>query len=290
MFDAYRDIDLDDDPIIVPTCGHFLTISSMDGHVQLREHYEVENDVFVAPKDPEFILDSKQTQMRCPECRMSLRNLDRYGRVARRGLLIESTLKFITSSNREYQPLFDDLIRQAERFEETREMCKSQPVDMVISPENSMDINKLKSIVQCFDTRYLKLKQVYRRIQEYKHSVRVREQPFQRVKELVQVARRRSLTKGEFSFDQSILQTRAHTLAWALLRRCELIFYSDLLALYRNALTGGLNISIDFSASREDCENLAERAAEGDHVLQQVEAYLFWARFAALELGFVDEE
>ena len=50
------------------------------------------------------------TLSRCPECRGSLRNLARYGRIVRRALLDESAKKFTAWSNRKYQELANHLI------------------------------------------------------------------------------------------------------------------------------------------------------------------------------------
>lgn len=38
---TYGDIELDEDPIIVPSCHHLKTLSSMDGHIGMSDYYEL---------------------------------------------------------------------------------------------------------------------------------------------------------------------------------------------------------------------------------------------------------
>ena len=39
MGSAYADVDLDDNPCIIPSCGYILTLESMDGHMDLAKYY-----------------------------------------------------------------------------------------------------------------------------------------------------------------------------------------------------------------------------------------------------------
>ncbi|KAF2022581.1 hypothetical protein EK21DRAFT_82987 [Setomelanomma holmii] len=93
-FTPYKDIDLDIDPCIFTACGHIFTIDSLDGTMGMQEYYEVNllTGNYVRLKtsaEPFSIKDAKP----CPECRASLRNLARYGRIVRRALLDESAKK-----------------------------------------------------------------------------------------------------------------------------------------------------------------------------------------------------
>ena len=46
---AYAEIDLDDNPCIIPSCGHILTLESMDGHMDIAKSYTV--TLFEIPTD-----------------------------------------------------------------------------------------------------------------------------------------------------------------------------------------------------------------------------------------------
>ena len=292
MFESYRNVDVNDDPIIIPACGHILTVSSMDGLVQLADHYELDlAGVPIALKSPELTLDSKHTQLRCPTCRKSLRHLERYGRMSRRGLLIETTLKFITSTNQEYREFFDRLMREAQRLDSTIDEAQWGSGDLVLGDTNTMNFTKLRELSVGDNGRYKEMTKLHAQLCTFVSKLHVREQPFQRVKELVEIARLRNQTQGEFTFDPAIvLQTRAHTLAWALLRRCELVLFSDLLKLRQENSPQGIETAVDFAASRADCRLLGAQALQGNHIQQQAEALLFEARFAALELAFKSEQ
>ena len=101
MMSSYSDVDLDEDPCVFPACGHFYTITTMDGHLSLGEHYLLDADGRpTALKASDDGLDVDKTRIVCPDCRRSLRDVPRYGRVVRRALMIQSTLKFITWSRR----------------------------------------------------------------------------------------------------------------------------------------------------------------------------------------------
>ena len=41
MGSSYNEIDLDKLPCIIPSCGHILTLESMDGHMDISKYYNV---------------------------------------------------------------------------------------------------------------------------------------------------------------------------------------------------------------------------------------------------------
>ena len=38
---TFEGVDLDEDPCIVPSCGHILTLESMDGHMSMSDFYVI---------------------------------------------------------------------------------------------------------------------------------------------------------------------------------------------------------------------------------------------------------
>lgn len=117
--------------------------------------------------------------------------------------------------------------------------------------------------------------------------MRKEEQPFQRVRDLVEARRRQpNIDVPEFAFDQSILQTRGQLLAQALHLRCDLIIITDLVSAWDNMpaiLRDNASLSIDLTSTRELCLKLSSAAQKSMNILQQAEANIFWAQFAALE-------
>ncbi|KAG0030883.1 hypothetical protein BGZ82_007221 [Podila clonocystis] len=75
--------DVDDDPILVLSCSHAWTMSTLDGMMEMGNYYESEID----PETEETTYIAKRplpgnevSQVSCPSCRMPIMRLFRYGR------------------------------------------------------------------------------------------------------------------------------------------------------------------------------------------------------------------
>ncbi|THX89161.1 hypothetical protein D6D05_01461 [Aureobasidium pullulans] len=139
-------------------------------------------------------------------------------------------------------------------------------------------------------TRYGEVIALRHNIDNLRGLVSKDEQPFKRVQELVRYARVvQKQTQSDFKFDDSvILQTRCSALTTALLLRCDLMILSDVLSVRSlKAIPVDTVTTVDFSRDRRDCETLFQIADQGQHHLQQAEALIFWAQFAALEVSWL---
>ena len=77
---SYKEIELDNDPIIVLPCNkHFYCISTLDEIMELKKYYVEENNNFVASCRPSGV---SVTPKCCPECRKKIHSIKRYGRVS----------------------------------------------------------------------------------------------------------------------------------------------------------------------------------------------------------------
>ncbi|KAF9584715.1 hypothetical protein BGW38_005439, partial [Lunasporangiospora selenospora] len=83
MQETLANVDLNDDPILVLSCGHALTMSTLDGMMEINQFYEEEMD----PKTGASSFVSKlplpgshPLQMGCPHCRKPIMDPLRYGR------------------------------------------------------------------------------------------------------------------------------------------------------------------------------------------------------------------
>jgi hypothetical protein len=286
MMSQYGEIDLDEDPCIFPTCGHFYTIATMDGHLSLGDHYILNgNGLPSALKAPDDGLDVDKTRIVCPDCRQSLRQLPRYGRVVRRALLIQSTLKFITWSNKDYVKFYG-LFTNAQRYlQQTLEKASPGQISLRLAESRDEQIRTIKQTMS--KLRYGAIISLRNQIHNFRGLVGSKEQPFKRVQTLVRHARLNQRTAEDFIFDESlILQTRSHALATSLLIRCDLVILSDVLAVrFSKNLSVDVATTVDFSKNRADCDTLFRIADEGNHDLQQAEALIMWAHFAALEIS-----
>jgi len=96
MIETYKDIDLENDPILVPRCGHIITVASLDGHFDMSKHYEMQRGIVISGiSTSSTTFSAEQDMKRCPTCRGSLKSIQRYARITRRALLDESTKRFI---------------------------------------------------------------------------------------------------------------------------------------------------------------------------------------------------
>ena len=72
---TYREINLDENPIIVPACGHIVLMKTMDQHIGLRNHYELNSSgVPVAFRSDIYHLAVPEVKG-CPQCQGSLPRL-----------------------------------------------------------------------------------------------------------------------------------------------------------------------------------------------------------------------
>jgi len=109
MGSTYAEIDLDENPCIIPSCGHILSLESMDGHIEITKYYTISDDAdtedsIIALKSSSLPFSTSELK-NCPICRSPLRNINRYGRIVRRAWIDEATKKFIVSANAQFVPL-----------------------------------------------------------------------------------------------------------------------------------------------------------------------------------------
>ena len=89
MNESFEQADLDSDPVIIPSCGHIICRSSMDGIMDMKKHYEVSDEGhLIAAKSQSAPLSEDLVKV-CPQCRGSLRQINRYARVVKRAMLDE---------------------------------------------------------------------------------------------------------------------------------------------------------------------------------------------------------
>jgi hypothetical protein len=132
--------------------------------------------------------------------------------------------------------------------------------------------------------RHKELIALRREIITFFGNVKKEEQPFQKVRDLVEATRRRQNPNlPEFDFDQSILQTHGQLLAHALILRLDAILFFDQIKLWDNLTTqqrSRFSINIDASSSRTQSIALIDAAIASTHLLQEAEGHIFWALFA----------
>ena len=41
---TFEEVNLDESPCIIPSCGHILALESMDGHMSMKEYYTINGE------------------------------------------------------------------------------------------------------------------------------------------------------------------------------------------------------------------------------------------------------
>jgi DNA polymerase III delta prime subunit len=287
--ETYENINLDENPCIFPRCGHFLTMESMDGQMALQDHYELDEQgrpMSIKDATRPFSMDDIKT---CATCRGSLRDLARYGRLVRRALLDESTKKFILYLNREYVPLEEELARQVKLMQETEVANRKGPAwtdHLPLEGSIQQNIKTMTELVHHTSPgRWKDVTKLRDKVVAYRKRVALDEQPYDRVRSMVENAKRRNKTDGDFDFDNTILQSKGVLLATALNLRLDIALLTDFLSVKDRASsqTGNITISFNLQDARDECATLINLADTSGRIRQQVEGYTFLAHLHALE-------
>ncbi|KAI3325376.1 hypothetical protein HD806DRAFT_446443 [Xylariaceae sp. AK1471] len=278
----YREIDLGVEPCIFPDCMHVLTITSMDGQLGMSDHYDIaDNGQIKGIKEP---ADSTQIKS-CPTCRGSLRNLSRYGRLVRQALLDESTKKFIAWSHNQVVKFETRLLDEQERLDDPK---IGKEILATIGRQGQLHIigQRIRQLLAIDEWvgygRYSSVLKLYLEIAGFVHHVAIEEQPYQRVHDLVQHARRRGTGTGQFSLNASKIQNSGLLLAGSLLLRCDLLILTDFVNLRCRANEHLTTIIIDLEAALSDCKELVRLAKKKKYVRHEAEGHIYFVQFVAL--------
>lgn len=293
-FEKYGDVDLDQDPCVIPQCGHVLLMSSMDGHFEMQKHYEMESNgkiIDVIQASPPFSVTDNMKG--CPSCRGSLREVSRYGRLVRRAILDESSRRHIEWARRSYldleakvQPVEESLMSDDE------ERFGGALGPLVLRNSRNAQIDQLAKMIKSSVKRNKSL-QLRRDIKSYLTKVRREEQPFQQVWNMVQdVRRRKQVAPKNLPDDIGTVQMRDFLLGTALSLRFDLALLSAAISCWRASYRSALlsddsneEVVVDLAQNRQDCENLVVEAEAAKLPATQVEGHLLFMKYAALEIS-----
>ena len=308
---SYAEIDLDDSPCLIPSCGHILTLESMDGHMGLSEYYAISSEINV--EQPIIALKASSVPFsaselkNCPLCRKPLRNINRYGRIVRRAWIDEATKKFILWANSQFVPLTSRMEQAEAELRET--VSRSQTVEsrllglaeltptlgrlslepVRLAGSRDQQINIIRK-AQKANARYKDVFLLRNDIKRFLRNVDEAEQPISRIHDLIQDARNHRGVATEITQMNdipSVLQVRNRLLATVLLFRCDY-------AILFNFVTGGGGAAfkgslpdcrLHLALNRKECEYLIQDSRLRQQPAQEVEGLLYYARFVALERG-----
>lgn len=289
---TYAEVNLDVNPCIIPSCGHIITLESLDGHLSFSNYYVFSKD----PSSEGLIVGLQSSSepfsgeglKHCPMCRGPLRNINRYGRIVRRAWIDEATKKFIVWANTNFVPLAKRMEVVEKRFRErSDDKARTDPVVISIPEETKLDGSRDQQITKIYkllgrSTIFKNIMQLRVEIKQFLKKVDEAEQPFTRIHDLVKDARRHRGVDTEIFSRPDVLQVRNRILATVLLLRCDFAILAEFLASLRGTPSEE-RIRIDLKANRNDCMALINESQERKQPQNRVEGLLYWARFVALE-------
>ncbi|RPB23174.1 hypothetical protein L211DRAFT_787516 [Terfezia boudieri ATCC MYA-4762] len=296
--ETYKEIDLETNPIIILSCGHFFCMDTVDGLMQMSDVYEYNKDGNLVGQKPQsaWIEAIQQSQTRCPSCRRHISNINRYNRVTKGVMIAALNKKFLAMAHESFLSLEKE-VSEAERvLHESRNTLEASFQSFLT--ETSKGGKSQKSITSFHQGRHAWLNLLARKALSFVESTAKEEQPYGRIHTLVADGIRRkrvtdaSYTADDISFspryglEGEVLVLRVH---WArlydLLQILELASVvnrpADAKALLKNIIQPLEDLKVK-------CKRLEENAEEALYPRQQVEAILFHARFVGLELNHPD--
>ncbi|MCJ1379501.1 hypothetical protein MMC17_002602 [Xylographa soralifera] len=301
---TYQEINLDENPVVVPRCGHVITVSSLDGHMAMSKFYRMSDDGnihgVISSLEPFSVEDLKA----CPICRYPLRNIHRYNRIVKRGLIGEATKRFIVWANASFIPLEEQLNTQEVALSTTKaslgrsssqSLESDDPNIIELSQSRATQIRKFSELAG-LRPRYAEALIVRSHVQRFLRKVKEAEQPYGKVYRMVQDVRRATGEVVDFAAEGNILRVRERLLASALLLRCDLMLLSDFVKAYHD-LSGQNSsryrwpkgkLTMNLTQNRKDCQDLAADAALQGQPMQEIEARVYFARFVTLERAAAD--
>ncbi|CCE27699.1 related to ECM32-DNA dependent ATPase/DNA helicase B [Claviceps purpurea 20.1] len=289
---TYGEIDLEQEPCIFPDCGHFLTVASMDGQMDMASHYVVDAEghpVGINKVSEPFSMDGSGVPV-CASCRGSLRHIARYGRIVRRAMLDEATKKFISWSKAKHIRLASSLL-EAETALETAADLGTATVKSAQSKRPRITLPRFSYLGyldrETRNKRYGKLMRLWKDMDRFVKEVQKEEQPFQRVADLVRHTNRQRKTQKQFRFDDSVIQVKSSLFALLLRLKCEIDMMSDFF--FKTKGPAGLpkDFVLDLAAPLEDCDLVIELAHRSRLPREQVQALIYKANLCAIGPDFV---
>lgn len=305
---SYTEIDPDEIPCIIPSCGHILTLESMDGHMEMSKYYTMSSDSnaedsIISLKSSSVPFSTSELK-NCPLCRKPLRNINRYGRIVRRAWIDEATKKFIVWANAQFVPLASRLEQAEAKLRES--VAKSEtfksPLQGHAELSRAFEKLSLKSVqltgsrdqqihfvlkAQKANATYKDISSLRIDIRKFLREVDEAEQPISRIHALVEDARKHRGVKTEVTDIPYVLQVRNRLLATVLLLRCDYAILFDFIAHGDGTASGGKiqHHRLNLALNRKDCEKLIQDSRSRQQPAQEVEGLLYHARFVALERG-----
>ncbi|KAB5577473.1 hypothetical protein GE09DRAFT_988414 [Coniochaeta sp. 2T2.1] len=187
----YKEVDLDETPIVVLGCGHFFTAESLDGLARLSDVYSTDStERFVGLLEPSALLPVP----RCPDCNSPMRQSAtmRYNRIVNAAVLDETTQRFFVKGQTE----IENLERKIEAAEDKLANapfgvgCATTPQDGTVSVDEQQQHRRLEALT-ILSPRYAELVSLMAECTKFRKAMSIEQQPSKKLYDAIMEARRR---------------------------------------------------------------------------------------------------
>ena len=286
---TYREINLDENPVIVPACGHIVLMKTMDQHIGLRKYYELSSSgAPVAFRSDLYHLAVPEVKG-CPQCQGSLRDLHRYNRLVNLRTYDERCKRLTVRSNNALAPLINSLHEEEKRLTAIGPAMSGSTI--AVKPTTLVRLGGPRGVLfhnmselSGLESHCGLILGLYERILALLARVGEDEQSFVEVQRMVVKSPRAMHGAAGIRMTGSLLTK-------ALLLRCEFNILSQIIRMHREQGPRmgtqhhwlNLKLCLDFSLIRRDCGDLIIEAIQKRHRVIEIEGRLLFARFVALE-------
>lgn len=187
--------------------------------------------------------------------------------------------------NRDYVPLAQELPKLIHELQAVEGQKKFPwPLMIEICGPRSQQIHNMAEIMQITNPgRWNMMLDLRKRVDAYRRRVKPEEQPFERVRAMIENARARKNIESNVDRIDNVLQTKGFLQGTALLLRLNIALIVDLLNLVSRGQPSEVKFELDFQQIKDDCEALIQQATHHHRLLQQTEGHIFLAQLYALE-------
>lgn len=194
---TYREIDLDNTPIVVLGCGHFFTAETLDGHVGMTEVYDQdEYGEFTGVRDVSATL--ARSVPRCPDCQCPVRQhcAKRFNRVINRAVIDEMSKRFLVKGQADLRDVERQVVELERDLDNSREdifeEIRQRPVDHTGQTAHAFAF--AANITQRLKERHTKATKIEKDIRSFLNKVADKHQPAQKLHDAtVNAVRRRPI-------------------------------------------------------------------------------------------------
>ncbi|KAF1915145.1 hypothetical protein BDU57DRAFT_576497 [Ampelomyces quisqualis] len=185
LMQPYSEIDLDELPIVALECGHFFTVETLNGHIDLKEVYKQDKNTlrYVA------LVENAQLAAkvpRCPTCREPIRQhvTQRYNRIINKAVVGDMTMRFVLTSQQELQKLELELNTLGEVLDGSRQsMVPHSAVASADIKIRDRMLEHARYALDSIDTRYVEANRIEQRIQAFQQRTSIKYQPSNKLHE-----------------------------------------------------------------------------------------------------------